>query len=395
MTATSIPRIASELVSELAEVTVDRVVMYEIHLPLVEPFRISSGVTSMRRIFLLELTERDGTTCWSECVAGDLPNYSPETIDTAWLAVKEWLVPKLMGKPVHPWGASDLLNQGVRGHEMAKASLEMGLWGMAANRAGMSLSAAIGGVREHVETGISLGIQESPEALVDKARCALSQGYQKIKIKIKPGMDLSFVSAVREALGDCAPLMVDANNAYDLDSTGPNGVDALLALDELGLVMIEQPLAWDDVVRHVELQRRMKTRICLDESITSLAKAEDMIRLEAGRIINIKPGRVGGFGPSLAIHAACLAAEIPVWCGGMLESGIGRAYNVALASLPGFTIAGDISPSSRYWHQDVVTPEWTMDSQGRVEVPTTAGLGVTVDRRRIEELSVRTFEIAS
>lgn len=380
---------------ELDDVTLEKVMLYEIQLPLVEPFRISSGVTTMRRILLLELTDEDGSSCWSECVAGDLPNYSPETIDTAWLAISDWLSPKLLGETVHPKDASDLLHQDVRGHEMAKAGLEMGLWGLSATRAEISLQKAIGGVREYVETGISLGIQESPEALVEKCGLALKQGYRKIKIKIKPGMDVAFVTAVREALGDDAPLMVDANNAYDLESSGQDGIDALLALDDLGLVMIEQPLAWDDVVRHAELQRRMTTRICLDESITNLAKAEDMIRLQSGRIVNIKPGRVGGFGTSLAIHDLCLASGIPVWCGGMLESGIGRAYNVALASLAGFVIPGDISPSARYWQQDVVTPEWTMDSNGRIAVPQSTGLGVTVDKKRIKSLSVRESELVA
>ena len=379
----------------LEEVFLERVRLHEIQLPLVEPFRISSGVTTVRRILLLELTDQNGTSCWSECVAGDLPNYSPETIDTAWLAIGDWLAPKLLGKETHPRDGIGLLGLDVRGHEMAKAALEMGLWGLAATKAGVSLQRAIGGVREHVETGISLGIQESPEALVEKCRSALAQGYRKIKIKIKPGMDVAFVTAARRELGDDAPLMVDANNAYDLDSPGADGIDALLALDDLGLVMIEQPLAWDDVVRHAELQRRMKTRICLDESITNLGKAQNMIRLESGRIINIKPGRVGGFSTSLAIHDLCLANGIPVWCGGMLESGIGRAYNVALASLPGFTIPGDISPSARYWQQDVVTPEWTMDSEGRIEVPKSAGIGVAVDRARIRALSVRDRELVA
>ncbi len=381
---------ASSIYEGLEPVALERLVLREIQLPLVEPFRISSGVTTTRRIFLLELFDRDGSSTWAECVAGDVPNYSPETIDTAWLAVREWLAPKLIGKTVHPANASALLDHDVRGHEMAKAGLEMGLWALAGTKAGISLSQAIGGVRESVETGISLGIQSSPQELVDKARAAIDEGYRKVKIKIKPGMDVAYVAEVRQQLGSSAPLMVDANNAYSLDSSGQDGTSALLALDDLDLVMIEQPLAWDDVVRHAQLQRQMKTRICLDESITNLAKAQDMIDLGSGRIINIKPGRVGGFATSLRIHDLCVAHAIPVWCGGMLESGIGRAYNVALASLGGFTIPGDVSPSARYWKQDVVTPEWTMNSDGQIAVPTSPGLGIEVDAERIESLAIRT-----
>jgi o-succinylbenzoate synthase len=274
---------------------------------------------------------------------------------------------------------------------MAKAAVEMGIWGVEATRLGMPLSRLIGGTRESIATGISLGIQKSPEALVEKAKAALDAGYRKVKIKIKPGSDVQFVRAVREALGPSAPLMADANNAYTLAD-----VDALVALDDLGLMMIEQPLAWDDIVRHAELQRRMTTPICLDESIISLERAQDMVALGSGRIINIKPGRVGGFSSSIAIHDFCEANGIPVWCGGMLESGIGRAYNVALASLPNFLKPGDVSPSARYWERDVVTPEWTMGADGMVKVPLDQpGIGVTVDRDRIENLTVRVEEVAA
>lgn len=373
----------------LEPICLERVELFEIHLPLVEPFRISSGVTTTRRIFLLRLTDTKGAVAWSECVAGDAPNYSPETIDTAWLAAREWLAPQLFGLDVDVREIRTALDVEVRGHEMAKAALEMGAWCLAATSAGLSLSAALGGTRERIETGISLGIQPSPEALVERAAKALEEGYRKIKIKIKPGADVEFVRAVREALGADAPLMADANNAYDLHADGEAGIEPLLALDELGLVMIEQPLAWDDVVRHRHLQARLKTPVCLDESITSVAKAEDMVDLDAGRIVNIKPGRVGGYAESLKIHDLCRAHDLAVWCGGMLESGIGRAYNVALASLPGFTIPGDVSPSARYWKQDVVAPEWTMDAAGSVAVPAEPGLGVAVDEERIRSLAVR------
>jgi O-succinylbenzoate synthase len=268
---------------------------------------------------------------------------------------------------------------------MAKAAVEMGIWGLEAERLGMSLSRLIGGTRDAVEVGISIGIQASPEALVERARAAWAEGYRKLKLKIKPGSDVPFVRAVREALGADAPLMADANNAYTLDDAAP-----LEALDELHLMMIEQPLAHDDLVRHAELQRRLRTPLCLDESITSLARVQDMLALGSGRIVNIKPGRVGGFAASIAIHDFCEANGIPVWCGGMLESGVGRAYNVALASLSNFVKPGDISPSARYWHQDIVTPEWTMSPDGVVRVPVDRpGLGVQLDRERVEDLTVR------
>ncbi|MDE2849283.1 MAG: o-succinylbenzoate synthase [Acidobacteriota bacterium] len=364
---------------------IESITLREIRLPLVEPFRISSGVTTTRRILLLELVDADGASTWSECVAGDFPNYSPESIDTATLAIREWLAPRVLGRRFEtPGDVAVALSEDLRGHEMAQAAIEMGAWALAATKAGQSLSSRLGGTRKRIGTGISIGIQNSPSDLADKAGKALAEGYRKIKLKIKPGQDLDYLHAVRERLGPDAPLMADANNAYTLDDT-----DHLVQLDDLDLVMVEQPLAWDDVARHAELQRRMRTPICLDESITNIARAEDMIRLRAGRIINIKPGRVAGFTASKAIHDLCEANDIPVWCGGMLESGIGRAYNVALASLPNFTIPGDVSPSNRYWAQDIVSPEWTMDADGWVEVPESPGLGVEVDRERIEALTVQ------
>lgn len=358
----------------------------EIALRLKEPFRISSGMASQRRILLAELTDVDGVTVWAECVAGETPNYSPETVDTAWLAIRDWVAPRVLGRRFNgPQEVFPALEQDVRGHRMAKAVVEMGIWALAARRAGQSLSRMIGGTRDEIATGISIGIQESPSVLVEKARAALAQGYRKIKLKIKPGSDVAFVAAVREALGPDAPLMADANNAYTLADA-----DAIVALDGFGLVMIEQPLAWDDVVKHAELQRRLKTPICLDESITGLDKAEDMVALGSGRIINLKPGRVGGFSASKAIHDFCARHQVPVWCGGMLESGVGRSYNVALASLPNFVLPGDLSPSARYWERDIVTPEWTMNANGMVRVPQDVpGLGVRVDEDRVEDLTVR------
>jgi o-succinylbenzoate synthase len=364
-----------------------RVTLREIRLPLREPFRISSGICEERRIPLLELEDADGHSVWSECVAGELPNYSSETIDTTWLALKQWLVPRLRDRQIEdPTEVDALLSDGVRGHRMAKAALEMGLWALFAVRDGISLAARLGGEQRRVAAGISLGIQSTPDALVERARAAQAEGYAKIKLKIAPGYDVEFVRAVRAALGPATPLMVDANNAYTLDDA-PH----LAQLDEFGLIMIEQPLEHEDLVAHAALQKRLRTPLCLDESITSVSRACDMITLGSGRIINIKPGRVGGFTQSIGIHDVCARAGVPVWCGGMLESGIGRAYNVALASLPNFRLPGDLSPSARYWTQDVVTPEWTMAADGRVDVPfETPGIGVAVNTDRIDDLTART-----
>lgn len=366
---------------------IDRITLREIRLALKEPFRISSGVMQERRIALLELTDRDGATAWSECVAFQLPIYSAETVDTCWLALREWLAPRLLGRELPgPEAVSALLEENIRGHNMAKAALEMGAWGLAAEATAVPLSVLLGGTRDRIPTGISLGIQSSPGAIAARAQAAVSEGYRKIKIKIRPGQDVEYVRAVREALGDAIGLMADANSAYTLADA-----DHLCELDAFGLIMLEQPLGDDDLVRHAALQRRLATPICLDESITSADRALDMIELGSGRIVNIKPGRVGGFAASKEIHDICQAAGIPVWCGGMLESGIGRAYNVALASLPNFSLPGDLSPSARYWVRDIVTPEWTMDAEGMVRVPRDLpGLGITVDRDFVDSLTVRT-----
>ncbi len=362
-----------------------RIDLREIRLPLREPFRISSGVLTARRILLLELVDADGALAWSECVAEERPNYSPDTLETSWLAIREWLAPRVLGRDLAaPDDVWPVLDADIRGHRMAKAAIEMGVWALAAERAAVPLAMLLGGTQARIEVGISLGIQATPAALVERAARALGDGYRKIKLKIQPGADIQYVGAVREALGAEAPLMADANNAYTLADA-----DHLARLDAFDLVMLEQPLEHEDLVRHAQLQRRLRTPICLDESITSLGRAEDMIALGSGRISNIKPGRVGGFRVSRAIHDLCAAHAIPVWCGGMLESGIGRAHNVALASLPNFRIPGDLSPSARYWERDVVTPAWTMDAEGLVTVPTSPGLGVTVDRDRIDDLTVR------
>jgi O-succinylbenzoate synthase len=364
-----------------------RIELWEIQLPLREPFRISSGVVQDRRILLLHLQNEDGTETWSECVAEEKPNYSEETTDTAWHALTEWLIPRVLGKTfTGPEALGAALNVGIRGHRMAKAALEMGAWDLTARQRNLPLSRMLGGTRDRVLTGISVGIQQTPEVLAQKAVEAVALGYGKVKLKIAPGMDVDFVAAVRDAVGTSVGLAVDANAAYTL-ADAPH----LARLDPFNLLMLEQPLAQDDLLRHAALQKQIATPICLDESITGVQQAEDMITLGSGRIINIKPGRVGGFSASLAIHDIARAHDIPVWCGGMLESGIGRAYNVALASLPGFTLPGDLSPSARYWAADIVTPEWTMEDGGMVCVPLDRpGFGVEVNRNRIDALTTRT-----
>ncbi len=361
------------------------VILREIRLRLKEPFRISSGASHERRIALVEVVGTDGTVGWGECVAGEEPHYSPETVDTAWFALREWIVPRVVGREFNDVSeVYPALDGAFRGHRMAKAAIEMACWDLAAKTLDVSLSNLLGGSRGEIATGISLGIQRDPETLVEYARAALAEGYRRIKLKIAPGADVPFVRAVRTALGFGAPVMVDANSAYTLGDSA-----RLRELDAFDLTMIEQPLAHDDLVRHATLQRQLKTSICLDESITSLDRASDMISLRSGRIINIKPGRVGGHGAARAIHDLAASNDVPVWCGGMLESGVGRAHNVALASLPNFEIPGDVSPSSRYWDRDIVWPEWTM-TDGMISVPLDRpGIGVEVDRERVDQLCTR------
>lgn len=372
-------------------IRIEQIVLREIRLALKEPFYISSGAVTDRRVLLLELKPADGEVVWSECVTFDRPNYSAETIDTAWIAVRDYVAPRVLGIPLKdPGCVHEILERDFRGHRMAKAAVEMGVWALAAARRGLSLTAQLRGERRRVAAGISLGIEATPERLVDKATAAVRAGYRRIKLKIKPRADIEYVAAVRRALPN-APLTVDANAAYDV-----RDANHLRQLDAFELLMIEQPLEHEDLVRHAALQRQLRTPLCLDESITSAHRAEDMIQLGSGRIVNIKPGRVGGFFSALAIHDVCVRAGIPVWCGGMLETGIGRAYNVALATLPGFTMPGDLSPSARYWERDIVTPEWTLDEDGMVTVPVgRPGIGVAVDEHRVDDLTVRREALAA
>ena len=353
---------------------IQSITLREFELPLLRPFETSGGVQKVRRILLVQIKDSEGIEGVAECVAPEYPDYTAETVDTAWHALTRWIGPLLLGKEIAYTDVYDYLEARIRGHRMAKAAIEMAGWVLEAERRGISLAQLLGGTRSEIEVGISLGIQQDVARLIEHIQEAIERGYRRIKLKIKPGKDVAPVAQVREVFGEQLPLMVDANNAYTLEDSSQ-----LQLLDTFQLMMIEQPLEWEDLVRHAILQQQLKTPICLDESITSPMRAEDMVRLGSGKIINLKPARVGGFMPSLRIHAFCQQKGIPLWCGGMLESGVGRAYNVALASLPGFSLPGDISESQRYWMEDIVAPAWEMHRPGYMAVPLEqVGLGVEI-----------------
>jgi O-succinylbenzoate synthase len=362
---------------------VDEVRLRELRIGLIRPFRTSRAVTTERRICLLEFVAGGETIAWSECVAGELPDYTGETIDTAWHALAGWLLPAVLGRRfASPEKVDDALAF-VRGHPMAKAAVEMGFQAISAVERGQSLAAWLGGVRDRVATGASLGIDDDADRLVERARGAAAAGYQRVKVKIEPGRDYEPLKRVRDALGPEVAIAADANGAY-----GPDRADQLLRLEELSLLLIEQPFAPDELQAHAALQARMRTPICLDESIESAADVETMLALKAGRAVNIKPGRVGGLGSSRRIHDLCAERGIPVFCGGMLETGVGRAYNRALAALPNFTIPGDLYPVSSYLETDIVAAATPLEG-GTVDVPSGPGLGVAVDEERVGSLTVR------
>lgn len=372
------------------------VTLREVTLPLIEPFRTATGVVDRRRIILVELREQDGSTAWSECVAEAVPSYTSETVDGAWQALSDWIIPLVLDKTFdHPTDVHAALVSWVPDNPMARASVEMGTWALAATRKEESLarflsrSSHLGAApRKAVATGIALGMPSSGNGLMDQVQRAVTDGYRRIKLKVSPRSDLDVIRTVCGEIGTRTALSVDANASFSADDE--DHLTFLESLDTLGLSMIEQPLGADDFEQHAQLQRSLRTPICLDESISSDSSVETMVRLNSGKIVNMKPGRVGGFTEAVAIHDRCRLAEIPLWCGGMLESGIGRAYNVALASLPNFTLPGDISPSARYWVRDLITEPWTMDSEGMVTVPVErSGIGVDVDRDFVDQIVVR------
>jgi O-succinylbenzoate synthase len=366
---------------------VERVGMRLVRLPLKEGFETSFGRIQSRLIFLVTI-EANGFTGWGEVVAAEKPLYSYETIGTAYHVIRDYLAQTLMAEPVT--GLSDLAGRfaAFKGHNMAKAGLELAYMDLLARMQNMSLSELVGGTRKRVPVGVSLGIQPTLEDLLERVDSYLALGYQRIKLKIMPGWDLAVVAEVRRRHPDIL-LSVDANTAYTLKD-----LDHLKALDDFNLLMIEQPLDHDDLLDHAKLQAELNTPICLDESITTLRRAEHALALGSCRVINIKIGRVGGYSQALPIHNLCHQRDIPVWCGGMLESGIGRAHNLALASLPGFILPGDISASSRYFHRDLISPAVEVAADGTAEVPVGRGLGFEVDLSYIESCTETAEQIS-
>lgn len=362
----------------------ERLELREIELPLKSPFETSFGRTTRRRILIVRAFDKDGASGYGECVARENPFYNHETIDTAWLITSKYVAPLLKAARVESADQVSHALAPIRENRMAKAGVETAIWDLESKLCQRPLWQHIGGTRSEITCGVSIGIQSSTEALVDIVSRELESGYQRIKLKIKPGKDEEFVEAVRRHFPSIT-LSVDANSAYEFETDAP----LLKRLDDYNLLMIEQPLAPGDLVDHAKLQREFKTAICLDESIVCLANAKHAHELEACRIINIKLGRVGGYSEAKAIQSFAQANELPVWCGGMLEAGIGRAHNIALSTLPGFTLPGDVSASERYWEEDIIQPPVTVSREGTIKAPTGHGIGFEVSEARIEALTVR------
>ncbi len=354
----------------------------EIHLQLVAPFETSMDRVTERRIILAE-AHVDGISGWGECTAGETPYYCPEDTETAWHILRNFIWPRLSGRELSCAGdVWPLLGQ-IRGHNMAKATVETAVWDAEAKLKNIPLWSLIGGERQEIPCGVSIGIKESLDELSSTVKKELDAGYQRIKIKIKPGKDLAPVQRLRQDFPRIK-LMVDANSAYRHED-----LPLLKQLDAYYLMMIEQPLGWDDLFGHVEVQKNLQTPICLDECIHTYEQAEAAIALGACKIINIKLGRVGGLLQAKRIHDLCQRHNVPVWCGGMLESGIARAQNIAMSTLPNFSLPGDVTASKRYWHEDVITPEVTVTAEGTIQVPRGAGIGFTPRMDRIASITVR------
>jgi O-succinylbenzoate synthase len=361
---------------------IDRLELFLCRLPLVHFFETSFG-RSYDRTFVLVRLEGEGHEGWGEAVAEAHPYYSSETTETVWHIIHGFLAPLVLGRDFeHPRDVFPALRR-VRGHNMAKAAVEMAAWDLYARAAGQPLSRVLGGSRTRIASGVSIGIQDSHDQLLDKVERERAAGYQRIKIKIKPGWDVEVVEKVRSRFG-AIPLMVDANAAYHLED-GPH----LARLDPFDLMMIEQPLDYDDVMDHASLQKAIRTPICLDESIHTVRIARDAIAAAACRIINIKPGRVGGHRQSIELHDLCAAHDIPVWHGGMLESGIGRAHNLHLSSLPNFRLPGDVAASRRYYQPDLIDPPIEVAEDGTIGVPDAPGIGVHIVRERVDAATLR------
>ena len=365
---------------------IDAIILRELHLPLVRPFETSFGVTRNRRIILAEV-RADGLTGWGECTVGERPFFSAESTDTAWQVIVNELGPMLAAATPEHGGDCPKIFRLVRGNRMAKATLENAVWDLEAQREGISLSRLLGGVRDVIPCGVSLGIQASVPELMAMIERELAAGYRRIKLKCKPGWDIEVFEKVRNRWPEIM-LSCDANSAYRLKDA-----DHLVGFDAFDLLMIEQPMWYDDFYYHSMLQKRLETPICLDESIRNRRDALAAIEMESCRIINIKLGRVGGFSEAIAVHNAAQERGIPVWCGGMLEAGIGRSHNIALSTLENFTLPGDVSASARYFREEIVEPEITVSSAGEIAIPDTPGRGYEVKTDLIERLTVRKEEI--
>jgi o-succinylbenzoate synthase len=361
---------------------IDGIVLRELHLPLVRPFETSFGVTTNRRILLAEIRS-EGLIGWGECTAGERPFFSGETTDTAWQVLLNELGPMLAAEAPEHGGDCPHIFKRVRANRMAKAALENAIWDLEAQREGLPISILLGGVRDKIACGVSLGIQKSIPELLDIIELELAAGYQRIKLKCKPGWDVEVFEKVRSRWPGIM-LSCDANSAYKL-----RDADHIATFDQFDLLMIEQPLWSDDFYYHSMLQRQLNTPICLDESIHNRRDALAAIEMESCKIINIKLGRVGGFSEAIAVHNAAQERGIPVWCGGMLESGIGRSHNIALSTLDNFSLPGDVSASARYWKEDIIEPEVTVSPDGEIAIPDTPGRGYEVRYDLIEKLTVR------
>ncbi|MFS0687859.1 o-succinylbenzoate synthase [Sporosarcina sp. 179-K 8C2 HS] len=360
---------------QITEVTIRKMKMR-----MREPFSTSFGTMQDKQFLLLEVHDELGNIGWGESVAFDAPWYTEETVETNLHMLRDFLIPLLLGKEIgHPDDTGPLFAP-IRGNNMAKAALECAVWDLFAKRKGIPLAEALGGQRQRIEVGISIGIQKDLASLIDKVQRYLEEGYKRVKVKIKPGADIDVLRGLRSAFPD-VPLMADANSAYSLDD-----IDLLKQLDEFDLLMIEQPLAHDDIVDHAVLQKQLKTPICLDESIHSLEDVRKAVELGSTKVINVKIGRVGGLSEAKRIHDYCMERGVPVWCGGMLEAGIGRAHNIALTSLPNFILPGDTAGSSHYWEKDIIEPEVIVED-GYITVPTTPGIGFMPDLRTIAEFT--------
>ncbi|HEX2991057.1 MAG TPA: o-succinylbenzoate synthase [Anaerolineales bacterium] len=360
---------------------IESITLHHISMPLVAPFETSFGREINRECVIITL-QSEGLTGYGECVATRDPGYNYETTGTAWHILKDFVAPLILGKDVRDAEDFQRRVEGIRGHQLAKAGVEMALWDLIGKRNNRSLRELFGGTLSRVDVGVSIGIQESAQALVRTVASYLEKGYRRVKIKIKPGREVAETTAVRKSYPDLR-LQVDANSAYTLESA-----KVLEAIDDLDLLLIEQPLFEDDIWDHRKLQAEFKTPICLDESVVTPRHARYALEMQACRIINIKPARVGGLSQGLAVHDYCRQRNVPVWCGGMLETGIGRASNLAIASLPGFILPGDISASDRYYARDITNERFVLNDDSTITVPNGPGLGVTVDRAALKEFSL-------